>query len=96
MSQSLDALSSEESAELFDLVKLSTALLKEEFNPDGFNIGMNIGKAAGAGIEDHIHMHIVPRWNGDTNFMPVLSDTHVVPEHLSSTYDKLRALFIKL
>ncbi|MBE9531594.1 MAG: HIT domain-containing protein [Proteobacteria bacterium] len=93
---SLDGLSVEDSSELFSLVKSSIALLREEFNPDGFNVGMNIGKAAGAGIEEHIHMHIVPRWNGDTNFMPVLADTHVVPEHLNDTYDKLRARFIKL
>jgi ATP adenylyltransferase len=93
---SLDGLSGDESTELFSLVKSSIALLREEFNPDGFNVGMNIGKAAGAGIEEHIHMHIVPRWNGDTNFMPALADTHVVPEHLSATYDKLRARFIKL
>ena len=92
----LAALSDAESAELFQIVRSSTLLLKEEFNPDGFNIGMNLGKAAGAGIEEHIHMHIVPRWNGDTNFMPVVASTGVVPEHLDSTYDKLRARFIKI
>lgn len=92
----LEELTGEESAELFRLVQESIRALREEFSPDGFNVGMNIGKAAGAGIEDHIHMHIVPRWNGDTNYMPVVADTHVVPEHLSTTYDKLRSQFIKL
>ena len=91
---SLTSLTEEESTELFSLVGRAAGVLKEELAPDGFNIGMNIGKAAGAGIEEHIHMHIVPRWNGDTNFMPVVADTHVVPEHLTTTYDKLRARFI--
>jgi ATP adenylyltransferase len=59
--------------------------------PDGFNLGMNMGEVAGAGIADHIHMHVVPRWNGDTNFMPVLSDTRVISEHLQATYQKLKA-----
>jgi ATP adenylyltransferase len=90
----LDELSTEESNELFDLVKFSISALKDEMAPEGFNVGMNIGKSAGAGIEDHIHMHIVPRWQGDVNYMPVVADTHVVPEHLSVTYDKLRSRFI--
>ncbi len=92
----LEELTDEESALLFRLVQNSIRVLREEFSPDGFNVGMNIGKAAGAGIEDHIHMHIVPRWNGDTNYMPIVADTHVVPEHLDTTYDKLRSQFIKL
>ncbi|MEE9542889.1 MAG: HIT domain-containing protein [Thermodesulfobacteriota bacterium] len=89
----LDELSEAESNDLFSLIKRSVRVLKEECAPEGFNIGMNLGKSAGAGVEEHIHMHIVGRWHGDTNFMPVTADTHVVPEHLSTTYDKLRARF---
>ena len=85
-----------ESEDLFDLLKvtqISTQILENVFNPGGFNIGMNIGKSGGAGFADHVHIHIVPRWNGDTNFMPVLSETKVMPEHLNSTYDKLLPSF---
>jgi len=85
-----------ESEDLFDLMSVtqkSTQILENVFNPGGFNIGMNIGKSGGAGFADHVHIHIVPRWNGDTNFMPVLSETKVMPEHLNSTYDKLLPLF---
>jgi len=83
-------LTGDESGEHFDLVKKSMALLTEVLNPDGFNIGMNIGKIAGAGIEEHLHTHIVPRWQGDVNFMPVLSDTRVISEGLSATYKRLK------
>lgn len=79
-----------EARELFEIVNKSLRLLKEVMNPAGFNIGLNVGKAAGAGIAEHVHTHIVPRWEGDTNFMPVLSDTKVVPEALTSTYRKLK------
>ena len=74
----------------------STAALTKTMKPDGFNVGFNLGKAAGAGIDDHLHIHIVPRWNGDSNFMPVLADIKVIPEHLLDTYDKLKPFFERL
>lgn len=86
----LQDLSDAEITDHFNLVKKSLALLKEMLNPDGFNIGLNIGKVAGAGIEEHLHTHIVPRWQGDVNFMPVLSNTRVISEELAATYKKLR------
>ena len=75
---------------MMDLADLGVELLRKTMMPDGFNLGINMGLVAGAGIADHIHLHIVPRWNGDTNFMPVLSDTRVVSEHLRATYRKLK------
>jgi len=86
----LQDLSDDEVTDHFNLVKKSLALLKEILNADGFNIGLNIGKVAGAGIEEHLHTHIVPRWQGDVNFMPVLSNTRVISEGLAATYKKLR------
>lgn len=83
----------EEGFDTYRLVRHSIAALKKAFNPDGFNVGMNVGKAAGAGIADHLHMHIVPRWNGDMNFMPVLADVKIISEHLLQTYEKLRPSF---
>jgi ATP adenylyltransferase len=88
----MDQLSEEEFRELFYLLKTSTQVLKKCFHPHGFNIGMNIGKVGGAG-EEHIHFHIVPRWIGDTNFMPVLGETKIIPEHLEETYKKLHSAF---
>ena len=79
-----------EAKEHFDIIKKSLELLKGVMEPAGFNIGLNMGKVAGAGITGHIHTHIVPRWQGDTNFMPVLSDTKVLSEALTSTYRRLR------
>jgi len=87
----LQDLRDEEAMELFDIIKRGLGLLKEVMKPSGFNIGLNVGKIAGAGIADHLHTHIVPRWQGDTNFMPVLADTKVISEALSATYQKLRA-----
>ncbi|GBC73247.1 AP-4-A phosphorylase [archaeon HR04] len=79
----------EEYAEIFSYLRLCISILKDALKADGFNIGMNIGKVAGAGIADHLHMHIVPRWNGDTNFMPVVGDTRIIPEYLERTYERL-------
>lgn len=83
----------EEWTEMGAWIKASMTALGEVYGPQGFNVGMNVGGAAGAGIADHIHMHVVPRWNGDTNFVPVLSQTRVIPESLENTQAKLeRAL----
>jgi len=81
-------------AELTELMKVAQQterLLMETMRPEGFNLGFNVGKTAGAGIEEHLHLHLVPRWDGDTNFMPVLDDTRVVPQSLADTYDYLAA-----
>lgn len=76
--------------EINHLVRYCTKLLKATSNPDGFNLGVNLGRTAGAGIADHIHWHIVPRWNGDTNFMPVIAETRVLPQSLQASYKKLK------
>ncbi|HON10500.1 MAG TPA: HIT domain-containing protein [Chitinispirillaceae bacterium] len=89
-------LDKESSSELWDLLCLCKKVLTEAIHPDAFNIGMNIGRVAGAGIDQHIHMHIVPRWNGDTNFMPVLGDTRVISQGISDSYDALLPFFKSL
>ncbi len=86
---SLEGWSSEEQNEFMEMSNLAISLLKQTLRPDGFNLGINMGQVAGAGIVDHIHLHVVPRWNGDTNFMPVLANTRVISEHLKATYKKL-------
>ena len=92
----LEALSAEQCAELMQLVQRSVEALKLKFRPDGFNVGWNLGTVAGAGIADHLHIHIVPRWNGDTSFMPVLSDTSVVCQSLEAAYEELTEAFSEI
>jgi ATP adenylyltransferase len=82
-------LSGDEARALWDLVGLAIRVLEHAMAPEGFNVGMNLGRAAGAGIDDHLHVHVVPRWAGDTNYMPVLAETKVLPEHLDDTYQRL-------
>ena len=89
----MDDLTEDEMADHLKIVSKSLAALKKAFEAQGFNIGMNIGKVAGAGLTDHLHTHIVPRWEGDTNYMPVIADIKVVPEGLKATYDKLKSHF---
>lgn len=83
-------LTSDEVCEIMELAKKSVEALKLTYNPHGFNIGWNIGEAGGAGIAAHLHMHIVPRWSGDTNFMPVIGDVKVIPEDMESSYKKIK------
>jgi ATP adenylyltransferase len=81
---------------LFDLIKTvdkSVRVLREVLSPDGFNMGLNFGKVAGAGMESHMHIHVVPRWTGDTDSMPIISETRVMPEHLKKTYNKILKSF---
>ena len=84
-------LSPEERLEVMDFVSLGVDLLADVCSPDGYNIGANLGRVAGAGVADHVHFHIVPRWNGDTNFMPVIADVKVIPEALEAVRGKLQA-----
>jgi ATP adenylyltransferase len=91
----LNGLTDEELADLWKLVRRCSNALSAVMKPDGFNVGINMGKVAGAGIAEHLHIHIVPRWNGDTNFMPVLANTSVVPDALLAIAAKLRAELAK-
>lgn len=85
----LEALSQSENIEIMDKLQMALKALKLVYNPEGFNIGANLGKASGAGIDEHIHFHIVPRWNGDTNFMPVLGEVKIISQDLLVTKKKL-------
>ena len=85
----LNELSPDEMLDLFETLRRCRNILQDTASPQGFNIGINLGKASGAGVDEHLHIHIVPRWNGDTNFMSVISDLRVMPENLQCTYDKL-------
>ena len=89
----LPELTDEELTDASHLLQRSVRAMREEMEPHGFNIGMNLGKVAGAGVPGHLHWHVVPRWNGDTNFMPVVGATRVLPESLDDTYKKLRPRF---
>ena len=89
-------LTADERAELNDLLELSLAAHRQSSNPDGFNVGMNLGAAAGAGIESHLHMHVVPRWSGDTNFMTAINETRAIPELLDDAWNRLKPAFEEL
>ena len=90
------SLSTEELVDLHRLLQQTIGAVQSTYRPEGANVGMNLGKAAGAGIADHLHWHVVPRWAGDTNFMPVLSETKVMVEHLMQSYDALRPVFDRM
>jgi len=87
---SLEQLADEEILDLMKLTNLAIKAIKITMSPDGFNVGINLGRVAGAGVEDHVHIHVVPRWHGDTNFMPVLADVKVIPQALEEAYKELR------
>jgi ATP adenylyltransferase len=88
-----DAVPKEITDDMMDLAKRSQTALREVYSPSGFNMGMNLGSAAGAGIADHIHIHLLPRWSGDTNFMTTVGESRVIPEALEATYQKLKSKF---
>jgi len=92
----LEDLDAETLAEFMALTQLSLRVLREAYDPQGFNVGMNIGKVAGAGVAGHIHLHIVPRWGGDTNYMTTTGQTRVIPEWMDQTYERLRPLFERM
>lgn len=89
---SLNDFADDEMLDVMRLIRLGVSILTETFHPDGFNLGVNMGRVAGAGIADHLHWHIVPRWNGDTNFMPVMADVRVIPESLQKVHQRLSAV----
>ena len=89
----MDDLSGEEMIDLLSTVRQATHALKQVMNPEGFNVGLNLGRVAGAGITEHMHFHVVPRWGGDTNFMTLFGEVRVIPEHIQATYEKLKPFF---
>jgi ATP adenylyltransferase len=89
----LDGLTPDELADLMLSLRKAVGCLQRMMNPDGYNIGINLGRAAGAGVPEHLHYHIVPRWDGDNNFMPVIGELKVIPQHLLRTYDQLVSIF---
>jgi ATP adenylyltransferase len=91
--RNLDDLPEIEHADLETALRRALAVMRAVLKPGGFNVGMNLGKCAGAGVETHLHWHVVPRWEGDTNFMPVVGETRVMPQHLLDSYDRLRPHF---
>jgi len=93
---SFDKLTDEEYKSLSNLMRLSIKVIYHVYNPQGCNVGMNIGRAAGAGLDSHIHYHVVPRWNGDTNFMPLLTEVKIISEHILTTYEKLTKGFLEV
>jgi ATP adenylyltransferase len=93
---SLAAINADTTTEMIELAKRAQVALEAEYHPDGFNIGMNLGRSAGAGIADHLHLHVVPRWSGDANFVSVVGETRVLPEDLSTTLQRLKKHFSNL
>jgi ATP adenylyltransferase len=90
------SLQADEIGEIFAFVQTFLGVFHDVMNPHGFNIGLNLGKTAGAGVEDHLHVHVVPRWDGDTNFMPVIGEVKVISEHIQSTYGKLLEAYLTI
>lgn len=90
---SLAAIDGQTTTEMMEMAKRAQTALEAEYHPDGFNIGMNLGRSAGAGVADHIHLHVVPRWTGDANFVSIVGETRVLPEDLATTYEKLKRYF---
>ncbi|MCS7144922.1 MAG: HIT domain-containing protein, partial [Archaeoglobaceae archaeon] len=90
---STEDLTDEELLEMMKLLNLSIKAIRVAMNPDGFNLGVNLGRVAGAGIVEHLHLHVVPRWSGDTSFMPVLADVQIIPEALEESYEKIKKAF---